>query len=117
MDSAPPHGHVQGHGKGEEIAPAIGAHDLRWITSNLPPGLDPRFEDTTEERSVLALMGRKARRVLAKVCDADLSNAGSPSAYHECGRNPAITQGPGAPSPLGRVARKRSQRHDGLATL
>jgi len=52
-------------------------HDLAWIADHLPQG-DVAIRDITEDWGVLSLMGPKAREVLAKVTDADVSNAGFP---------------------------------------
>jgi sarcosine dehydrogenase len=52
-------------------------HDLAWIAEHLPQG-DVRVRDITEDWGVLSLMGPKARDVLARVTDADVSNAGFP---------------------------------------
>ncbi|MEZ5777208.1 MAG: FAD-dependent oxidoreductase [Paracoccaceae bacterium] len=52
-------------------------HDLAWITDHLPPG-DVAIRDVTEEWGVLSLMGPRARDVLGRVTDADLSNAAFP---------------------------------------
>ncbi len=55
-------------------------HDRHWIESNVPAGLDARVQDVTSAMTVLALMGPRARDVLAAVCDDDVSNAGFPFA-------------------------------------
>ncbi len=52
-------------------------HDLAWIAEHLPKG-DVAIRDITEDWGTLSLMGPKARAVLAKVTDADVSNAGFP---------------------------------------
>ncbi len=52
-------------------------HDLAWIAEHLPKG-DVAIRDITEEWGVLSLMGPKARDVLARVTDADVSNAAFP---------------------------------------
>ncbi len=55
-------------------------HDRHWIESNVPAGLDARVQDITSAMTVLALMGPRARAVLAAVCDDDVSNASFPFA-------------------------------------
>ncbi|MCT8329427.1 GcvT family protein [Albidovulum sediminis] len=52
-------------------------HDLAWIGEHLPAG-DVTIRDITEEWGTLSLMGPKARDVLARLTDADVSNAGFP---------------------------------------
>ncbi len=54
--------------------------DFDWIQRNVPAGLDAHLIDVTASRAVLALMGPKARDVLAAVTDADVSNEGFPFA-------------------------------------
>jgi 4-methylaminobutanoate oxidase (formaldehyde-forming) len=53
-------------------------HDFAWIKANIPDGLDARLIDVTSAYAVLALMGPRARDVLASVTDADVSNAAFP---------------------------------------
>ena len=53
-------------------------HDLAWIKDHVPTGLDVMVEDITENFGTLSLMGPKARAVLEKVTDADVSNAAFP---------------------------------------
>jgi glycine cleavage system T protein len=52
-------------------------HDLAWIADHLPRG-DVALTDITEDWGTLSLMGPKARDVLARVTDSDVSNAGFP---------------------------------------
>lgn len=52
-------------------------HDFGWIADHLPQG-DVTLTDITEDWGTLSLMGPKARDVLARVTDADVSNAGFP---------------------------------------
>jgi 4-methylaminobutanoate oxidase (formaldehyde-forming) len=52
-------------------------HDAAWITERLPAG-DVRLSDVTENWGTLSLMGPRARDVLARVTDADVSNAAFP---------------------------------------
>jgi 4-methylaminobutanoate oxidase (formaldehyde-forming) len=53
-------------------------HDLAWIRDHIPAGLDATLADVTEDFGTLSLMGPHARNVLAKVTDADVSNAAFP---------------------------------------
>jgi 4-methylaminobutanoate oxidase (formaldehyde-forming) len=53
-------------------------HDYDWIARNIPTGLDVQLTDVTEKYSVLALMGPRARDVLAAVTPDDVSNAAFP---------------------------------------
>ncbi|SOC82026.1 4-methylaminobutanoate oxidase (formaldehyde-forming) [Ensifer adhaerens] len=53
-------------------------HDFGWIEDHLPKGSRVTFADVTEEFGTLSLMGPKARDVLEKVTDADVSNASFP---------------------------------------
>ena len=53
-------------------------HDYGWIEDHLPKGSRVTFTDVTEEFGTLSLMGPKARDVLEKVTDADVSNAAFP---------------------------------------
>jgi sarcosine dehydrogenase len=55
-------------------------HDFAWIRQNIPAGLDATLTDVTEQFGTLSLMGPRARDVLAKVTDADLSNLAFPFA-------------------------------------
>jgi 4-methylaminobutanoate oxidase (formaldehyde-forming) len=52
-------------------------HDAAWITDHLHGG-DLRLADITEDWGTLSLMGPKARDVLARVTDTDVSNAAFP---------------------------------------
>ena len=52
-------------------------HDAAWIADHLPQG-DVTLTDITEDWGTLSLMGPKGRDVLARVTDADVSNAGFP---------------------------------------
>jgi 4-methylaminobutanoate oxidase (formaldehyde-forming) len=49
-------------------------HDLAWIADHIPDGCDATLTDITEDWGTLSLMGPKARDVLAKVTDADVSS-------------------------------------------
>ena len=53
-------------------------HDAAWIASHIPAGMATRLNDITERYGTLSLMGPRARDILAKVTDADVSNAGFP---------------------------------------
>lgn len=53
-------------------------HDFGWIEDHLPKGSRVTFADVTEEFGTLSLMGPKARDVLEKVTDADVTNASFP---------------------------------------
>lgn len=53
-------------------------HDFDWITRHLPAGADAALTDVTERFAVLALMGPRARDVLAAVTSDDVSNAALP---------------------------------------
>lgn len=52
-------------------------HDAAWIADHLPDG-DVTLADITEDWGTLSLMGPRARDVLARVTDADVSNAAFP---------------------------------------
>jgi len=49
-------------------------HNFDWILRNIPKGLDCQLTDVTASKAVLALMGPNARKILAAVTDADVSN-------------------------------------------
>jgi sarcosine dehydrogenase len=53
-------------------------HDFGWIKEHLPKGKDISIHDITETMSTLSLMGPKARDVLARATNADVSNAAFP---------------------------------------
>ncbi len=52
-------------------------HDFAWIAGHLPES-GVSLTDVTEDWGTLSLMGPKAREVLAKVTEADVSNAAFP---------------------------------------
>lgn len=52
-------------------------HDLAWIADHLPKG-DVTLTDVTEDWGTLSLMGPRSREVLARVTEADVSNAAFP---------------------------------------
>ncbi len=53
-------------------------HDLAWIADHLPAGLEATLTDVTEDFGTLALMGPRARDILAAVTREDVSNAAFP---------------------------------------
>ena len=53
-------------------------HDLGWIADHIPNGSEAVLTDITEEWGTLSVMGPMARKVLAKVTSANLSNAAFP---------------------------------------
>ena len=55
-------------------------HDFEWIRGHIPSGSDAHLSDVTSANSVLSLMGPNARKVLATLTDADVSNDGFPFA-------------------------------------
>ncbi|MEL6297765.1 MAG: FAD-dependent oxidoreductase [Pseudomonadota bacterium] len=48
-------------------------HDLDWLQAHTPDGANVQIDDITEEFGTLLVTGPKARDILAKVTDADLS--------------------------------------------
>jgi 4-methylaminobutanoate oxidase (formaldehyde-forming) len=50
-------------------------HDFDWIKRSIPDGLDARLVDVTSAYGVLAVMGPKARDVIAAISSDDFSNA------------------------------------------
>jgi len=52
--------------------------DFNWIARNLPQGANCQLVDVTSGSSVLSLMGPNARKILARICPDDLTNAGFP---------------------------------------
>ncbi len=52
-------------------------HDFGWIADHLP-AVGTSFRDVTEDWGTLSLMGPRARDILAKVTQADVSNAALP---------------------------------------
>ncbi|MEI7599817.1 MAG: FAD-dependent oxidoreductase [Aestuariivirga sp.] len=53
-------------------------HDFAWIREHIRPGLDATLSDVTEQWGTLSLMGPASRSILARLTDADVSNAGFP---------------------------------------
>jgi 4-methylaminobutanoate oxidase (formaldehyde-forming) len=60
------------------IGTGFRVHDAAWIRDHIPDGLDARLIDVTEERATLAVMGPRARDLLARVSRDDLGAAGFP---------------------------------------
>ncbi|MFN0130700.1 MAG: FAD-dependent oxidoreductase [Verrucomicrobiales bacterium] len=50
-----------------------GRHDLDWILRQAPPDADLRAEEVTESFGVVSIMGPRARTVLQRLTDVDLS--------------------------------------------
>jgi sarcosine dehydrogenase len=55
-------------------------HDFAWIARHIPDGADARLADVTSAYATLALMGPRARDILAPLTDGDLSNEAFPFA-------------------------------------
>ncbi|MEJ1119461.1 FAD-dependent oxidoreductase [Phyllobacterium sp. CCNWLW109] len=53
-------------------------HDFAWIRDHIGQDLDAELTDITEDYGTLSLMGPMARKVLAKVTSADVSNSAFP---------------------------------------
>lgn len=53
-------------------------HDFHWIADHIHPSLDASLTDVTESLGTLALMGPRARAILAAVTVGDVSNAALP---------------------------------------
>ena len=53
-------------------------HDFDWIRRSIPQGVNATLIDVTSARSVLAIMGPRARDILSSCCADDLSNAAFP---------------------------------------
>lgn len=53
-------------------------HDLCWIESNIPTGLNVNVTDITEEWATLSIMGPNARRVMEQITTNDISHEGFP---------------------------------------
>ena len=49
-------------------------HDFNWIQRNIPKGMNAQLVDVTPSTSVLSLMGPRARDILERITDSDLSN-------------------------------------------
>ena len=57
---------------------AMGLHDLDWIRSHLPDDGSVALKDISSARCCIGLWGPRARDLLSRVCDDDLSNEGFP---------------------------------------
>jgi len=55
-------------------------HDFAWIRDHLPPDAEVELRDVTEDWGTLSLMGPRARRLLAEVTEADVTNSAFPFA-------------------------------------
>ena len=51
-------------------------HDFAWIARNIPDGLDATLTDVTGELATFSLMGPRARDILERVTDGDVSHDG-----------------------------------------
>jgi len=56
----------------------FGVHDMHWIRSHLPDDGSVQVQDVTSARAVINICGPRARDVLQRVADADVSNAAHP---------------------------------------
>ena len=59
-------------------AGATGPHDLDWIRSHLPDDRSVSVADVSSGRCCVGLWGPKAREVLSRVCEDDVSDAAFP---------------------------------------
>jgi 4-methylaminobutanoate oxidase (formaldehyde-forming) len=50
------------------------SHDFTWIKRNIPQNSQVEFQDITEEKFTLSLMGPEARDILQTLTDSDVSN-------------------------------------------
>jgi 4-methylaminobutanoate oxidase (formaldehyde-forming) len=57
---------------------AFGRHDLAWIRINTPPNMAVQIEDVTSNYACLGLFGPRARDILARATQDDVSNAHFP---------------------------------------
>ena len=57
---------------------AMGLHDLDWIRSHLPDDRSVSVADVSAGRCCVGLWGPKAREVLSRVCEDDVSDAAFP---------------------------------------
>ena len=56
----------------------MGLHDLHWIESHMPDDGSVSITDTSSGSCCIGLWGPRARDLLSRVCDDDLSNDGFP---------------------------------------
>jgi 4-methylaminobutanoate oxidase (formaldehyde-forming) len=57
---------------------AVGRHDLSWIRRHMPEDGSVLVEDVTSAYACIGLWGPRARKILAQVTQADVSNAAFP---------------------------------------
>ena len=57
---------------------AMGLHDLDWIRSHLPDDGSVSVADVSSGRCCVGLWGPRARHLLSRVCESDVSDAGFP---------------------------------------
>ena len=57
---------------------AMGLHDLAWIEAGMPSDGSARVTDVSAAQCCIGLWGPRARDLLSRVCDDDLSNDGFP---------------------------------------
>ena len=57
---------------------AMGLHDLDWIRSHLPDDGSVSVADVSSGRCCIGLWGPRARDLLSRVCESDVSDAGFP---------------------------------------
>ena len=57
---------------------SMGLHDLEWIQAHLPGDGSVTVNDISSSRCCIGLWGPRARDLLSRVCDGDLSNDGFP---------------------------------------
>ena len=57
---------------------AMGLHDLAWIEAGMPSDDSARVTDVSAAQCCIGLWGPRARDLLSRVCDDDLSNDGFP---------------------------------------
>ena len=57
---------------------AMGLHDLEWIQAHLPDDGSVAVNDISSSQCCIGLWGPRARDLLGRVCDDDLSNDGFP---------------------------------------
>jgi glycine cleavage system T protein len=55
---------------------AVGPHDLHWIRSHVPDDGSVHISDVTSSRAAVGLWGPRARALLAKLTEDDVSNEG-----------------------------------------